>query len=309
VDISLLRPNIPAAGQTLVGQAVTSATGTFSLQIEIPTGQGWEALPEAQVIAQIPGQTLLVLTFYRILPNLTSIPFQVIPSTENRFALTTPTYLAVDSEAAWTQLFGQEPPPISPPVNWQQEIVLGAFLGPQPNDIQLNVTSIVRRENTVSTWLSIPTPSPVQPGENLTNLPRVLVRVPRSALPTPLAQAVFVFLDADGQVLAQGPAGTAPLPTPTVSGEAQSIQALPQQGVAAGQATAVPFETGAATGGAMSQPAATAPLDMARMPGRLTGGWWRVIAGVSAFLAAIILIFAGLGAYTWLRQRRPRGDS
>jgi hypothetical protein len=200
-------------------------------------------------------------------------------------------YLVLDSEAAWAQQFGQEPPPIEPPLNWQQEIVLAAFLGPQPSGVQFSVTSIVRRGNTVSTWLSIPAAMPAQPGENLTNLARVLVRVPRSALPTPITQAAFAFLAVNEQVLAQGPAGAVPLPTAT------------------GLVPSVPFEATPAGGETLSQSLTTVPSGVTTTRGRITGGLLWGLVGISALVVFASLTFVGLRAYKWLRQRPPRGDS
>jgi hypothetical protein len=77
------------------------------------------------------------------------------------------------------------------------------------------VTNIVLRDATVSTWLSIPVDSTVRPGQGSGSIARVLVRVPREQLQpdpsvTPPTGLTFVFLDAMGRLLAQGPAGTVP---------------------------------------------------------------------------------------------------
>jgi hypothetical protein len=180
---------------------------------------GWEGQRIARIMARTPDVSTTIRTAYRLLPELIQVPFGRIPTEEDRFALPRPTYLALDSAAAWVQWFGEKPPVADPRVDWQQEFVLGAFLGPQPEGVQVEVASVVQRNTTVSVWLTTAVPEGLTPAQDTKNLPRVLVRIPRRSLSdlgrdisTPL---VFAFLDADGRLLAQGPASAVePVPSP-----------------------------------------------------------------------------------------------
>jgi hypothetical protein len=218
VDLALIRPLPQAEPPAPIAQVTADNAGTFAIELAVPPNEGWEGLPSATVQAQSSNGRYRARAVYRLLPPLTRVKFSPIPAVQQRFALTQTTYLALGSEEAWSRWFGSEPPPVKPPVDWQQELVLGAFLGPQPTDVKVSVTSIVQREDVVSVWLSVAVPQQPSAVQGRANVSRTLVRVPLDQL-LPLVQKApagleFAFLDVAGRLLAQGPAGKEPLPPP-----------------------------------------------------------------------------------------------
>ncbi|HJX37905.1 MAG TPA: hypothetical protein VJ714_04865, partial [Anaerolineae bacterium] len=167
---------------------------------------------------------------YRLLPPLEEVDFGRIATVQERFALPEPTYLALDSEAAWAGWFGAEPPPADPPVDWGREFVLVASLGPQAADTTVDVGSIVQRNSAVSVWLTATVPAETPPIVGETTVPRVMVRVARDELLPPGEETpgslVFAFLDVRGRLLAQGPAGAEALPLVVPASEAGGLEAL-----------------------------------------------------------------------------------
>ena len=218
VDLSLIRPLPKAEPPAPVAQVTTDSAGKFSIELAIPANSGWEGLPSASVQALSSDGQYRARAIYRLLPPLTQIKFHPIPVVQERFALTQTTYLALDSEKAWSHWFGSEPPPVSPPVDWTKELVLGAFLGLQPTDAKLSVTSVVQRENVVSVWLSAALPEKPSTVDRRANVSRTMVRISLGQL-LPLVDKApgglqFAFLDVTGRLLAQGPAGQEPLLPP-----------------------------------------------------------------------------------------------
>jgi hypothetical protein len=317
VDLYLLRPLPQAVLSGPVASTTTDSNGSFAVEMNIGKGDGWEAMPEAIVQAQDPSGQYVTRAQFHILPDLTQIAFTPIPATEQRFALPAPAFLVIDSEQAWTRQFGAEPPPAQPAINWKREIVIGAFLGPQPAGTQVGVSSIVQRTSVVSVLLTAAgQPSRVSPGAT-GNLPRVLVRVSRADLSTaykgPAAEITYDFLSASGQLLAQGPAG-AIQPADTVS--ALQERALPVPGVAApapgegtpGSQVAPPAVESTAEA---AVPAIEAPAQAAQAqpPASRLSRW--VWFGIWLILVALVIGGAIIGLILYVRRRAhpASGDS
>jgi hypothetical protein len=233
VDLFLSRLAPIPAEPELVLQALSDERGSFTAEIIIPRDQGWEGLPSAVVVARVMRTAYQAQATYRLLPPLDDVDVELIPSIEERFALPEPVYLALDSEAAWAEWFGPEPPPADPPVDWQRELVLGAFLGPQPETVEVEVDEVVQRDLTVSTWLSVVVPQEPAPTPGVASIPRVLVRIPRDLAVAPgtrtSAELQFAFLDASGRLLAQGPAGEEPLPLPASDLAMRGLELAPKE--------------------------------------------------------------------------------
>jgi len=313
VNLSLVQSGDQTGVSTPVGQVVTDEKGNFSAPFEVPAGEGWEGKESAKVIAATSDLKNTAVATYKLLPQLKKVAFTPIPAVEDRFALAEPTYLVLGSAEEWAARFGSEPPPAQPPVDWQREIVIGAFLGPQPARAQVAVTHIVLRGATVSTWLSIPVGTSTRPGQSSTDIARVLVRVPREQLQpgpsvAPPADLTFAFLDAMGRLLAQGPAGTIPpvgarsmlgapatqplAPPPGATEAVAMVEVLPAVTVAPA-AKEPPSATAALA--AISEPSAT--VEPAAKVKPSTGN---VVAGV--LLAAGVVALVGFGLY--LARRR-----
>jgi hypothetical protein len=245
VDLLLARPVSNPGAPSPVAQVTSDGTGAFSTDLVIPGGQGWEGLSSALVLAQSTDGRYAAQANYVLTPKLQQVKFDRIPSDQERFALQQPTYLVLDSEAAWTRWFGAEPPQVDPPLNWQRDLVLGAFLGPQPVGTKVDMGSIVQRETTVSAWLTAIVPE-VSTAEGETTVPRVLVRVARNTLLPPGQEKstglVFAFLDARGRLLAQGPAGEEALQAAAL---APAVSALAAPAPKEGLGTAAPAEAAA----------------------------------------------------------------
>ena len=255
VLLALPIPNAPAPSP--VAQVTSNGSGRFTVELAIPTGQGWEGLPAAVVLAQSPDVEHEARARYRLLPPLEEVDFGRIPTVQERFALSEPTYLALDSEAAWAGWFGAEPPPADPPVDWEREFVLFASLGPQAADTTVDVGSIVHRDDAVSVWLTATVPAEPAPIVGEKAVPRVMVRVARDALLPPdqqtLGSLVFAFLDVQGRLLAQGPAGAAALPLAAGTPEALGL------GAPATEAEVQPPEAAAPEVRGVAPAAGTAP--------------------------------------------------
>jgi hypothetical protein len=333
VNLSLVQP-LPKPGKGLpLAQVSTNGAGTFRSQVVVPKGQGWEGLPSAILVAQTADQSIDLQAAYLLQPALEQIQFTPFPATEPRAAEPEPLYLVLDSQAAWSQWFGPEPPQANPPIDWQQEIVLAAFLGLQPADVQPQITSLVKREDTVSAWLSVilnerTIPEQGQPAQ-------VMVRVPRSELPLTgkkqYGELTFVFLDASGNVLAQGPMGQLESPlvasimeepslaAPTAEGTALSDSAGPlaaeatapvaeATAEATAPALAAPREaptegpTEVATQVEAPPPAAAATGVPGAQPVRSLANWAITLLGI-ALLVVVLLAAGGLGLYLWSRRR------
>ncbi|MCL7453734.1 MAG: PA14 domain-containing protein [Anaerolineae bacterium] len=319
IGIFLSRPQRPSQ-LVPVGQAVTDATGAFRTQVEVPEGEGWEGQRVAEFVVRTPDAAFSVRLEYRILRERETIPFRTIPTSQERFALRQPTFLALDSASAWAANFGQQPPPADPPVDWRTEIVLGAFLGAQTSDVEAEVEAVVRRDNTVTVQLQGELSADPRPARELAEgearFPRTLIRVSRAAIGVqgnaPLANLTFVFEDEEGQVLAQGPAGPEPLllasspemrsfavpsegdVAPAPSEPQPEIQAVPQLEAPAeavpeaeAPAEAVPSET-------LTVPAERTPLARRLLP----------LAGIGIWTIMVVGVVAGL----WFLIRRTRGE-
>ena len=305
VDLFLARP-VPKPGDPIpVAQVSSDGTGSFATQLAIFGGEGWEGLPSALVMARSADGKYTAEATYRLLPPLTKVSFGRIPTTEERFGLPQPTYLALDSEEAWAQWFGEEPPPADPRVNWKREVVLGAFVSPQPPGVQLEVSSIVLRDTSVSVWLNVLLPEGAFAAEGEPATSRVLVRVSRDALlppgPKSVADLQFTFLDASGRLLAQGPAGAEALPSGAAP-KASALQAPAPEGATVLPEAAAP-DVGAAeqTEPAATAPAVAVPAVETAPPARTTAAW--VWLGVW-IMVGVGLVVAGVIVYRHYRRSR-----
>jgi len=250
VNVLLGLPIADAPAPSPVAEATSDATGRFTVELVIPAGQGWEGLPGAAIVAQSADGQHEVRARYRLLPPLKDVEFSGIPTVQERFALPEPTYLALDSESAWTAWFGAESPPADPPVDWTREVVLFASLGAQSTPITVEVSSIVQREDAVSVWLTAAAPEGAVAPAGETQVARVMARVARDELLSSdqetLSGLVFAFLDARGRLLAQGPAGAEALPLPPGAPEAVALELSAEQPEAAPLAAVAPEEDQAA---------------------------------------------------------------
>jgi len=307
VDLLLGRPApIPAEPEPAL-QVLSDSEGTFEADVTIPENQGWEGMPSALVIVRaidpITQETAQAKASYRLLPQLVNIRFNAIPAEDERFALPEPVYLALDSEEAWANWFGPEPPPADPPVDWERELVLGAFLGPQSGTVQIDVDQVVRRDDTVSTWLSVVVPQAPAPAPVGAQVPRVLVRVARDQSTAPKPRTTgdlqFAFLDASGRLVALGPAGEEPLPIPAAEEAMRALRVAP--GEAAVEEAALAVEAPAAEIEAAPPPETATALLSAEAPepaGPVPLWVWFVVGGVLVVGAAVGVV--------WWRARRVR---
>jgi hypothetical protein len=114
-------------------------------------------------------------------------------------------------------------------VDWDAELVLGAFLGPEAEDVELGVERVVRREGTISVWLSVVVPEVAEQEPEAGLAARVLVRIARDTVDVS-SQATsteeqIAFLDASGRLLALGPAGEEALLLPGRGAAARALEA------------------------------------------------------------------------------------
>ena len=270
-----------------VAEVTAGADGRFETQLTIPKDRAWEGLRAATILAQAGNGRYKAQATYRLLPELHRIEFRRIPTAEDRFALQEPIYLVLESGAQWVYWFGSKPSPADPPVDWEREILLGAFLGKQPANVAVDVDLIVQRDSMVSVWLTAIVPQERASRGGGTSLPRVMVRVSRDALRLPdyvsKAGLVFSFLDANGRLLAQIPQGVGEplsltpspeagaLQAPSAAGGTPTLEAAPAVGAASVEAGAVPTATvavpeAASRMGATLPQAGTVPTSAAAMP-------------------------------------------
>ncbi len=231
VELFLVRP-VPEPGDgELVETANSDAEGRFTATLTIPANHGWEGLSAATIKARANDVAEDAQATYELLPRLWDIPFSVIPTGEDRYEILEPTYLVLDSEEDWNEWFGPRPPQADPPINWETEIVLGAFLGQGDGVRKVDVDEVVQREAMVSVWLSVVVPEGGLGDQDRVNAPRVMIRISRDDLREPGGDKptvwLFAFLDATGRLLAQGPAGGALPRTPPR--EPGQFEALPGQ--------------------------------------------------------------------------------
>jgi hypothetical protein len=303
VDLLLSRPAPTPAEPEPVQQVLSDGEGTFEAEITIPKDQGWEGMPSALVIvrAMDPATQEMAEAWatYRLLPPLTDVDYAPIPAQEERFALSEQVYLALDSEEAWIKWFGSEPPPADPPVDWQQEFVLGAFLGPEASIVQLDVDQVVQRDGTISTWLTAVVPQATAPAPISARVPRVLGRIPRNESTAPEARTSselqFAFLDASGRLLALGPAGKDPLPQPAPEPAVRALEAAPAEAPAEAaveeaapgvEAPAAEIQAAPPPETATGLPGAEAPEGAAPVPPWI----WILIGGVLVLAAVVALV-------------------
>jgi len=317
VELFLAQSGAQVLRTGAAGQVVTDPNGNFSAPLIVPAGEGWEGKESAKVVAVSSDNKYSAQATYKLLPELKKVTFTPIQSVEARVTPQGPTYLVLGSAEEWAAWFG----PVEPPVNWQSEIVIGAFVASPSGGVK--VSSIVMRNTTVSTWLSIPISGAAQPSQTGANMAWVLVRVPRQLIQpdpatTPPAGLTFAFLDAVGRLLAQGPAGVvppvsalpkaaAPVEQPLAASPAGATQeaGLQQQAQpaepfvevlpAATAAMAAKEEPSAATGLGATEPAATVEPAASAKPS--TG---LVVAGV--LLGTGVVALAGLGLYSTRRR-------
>jgi len=326
INLSLVRALPKAAPSEPVAQVAADDHGRFEIELVIPPDEGWEGLPSATIQAETASPGYRERAVYRLLPKLTKVRFDVIPTTQERFALPKQTYLALGSQEAWAQWFGAEPAPIEPPVEWNREVVLGAFLGPQKAGTKVAVTSVVQRENVVSVWLSAEVPMQAPTTDRSSNNPRVMVRVPRPAPATTDQSSPgiqYAFLDVTGRLLAQGPVGGEPLPmqratalkvepmlgAQAVAPEGEAAEGTQEAARAAGaELPEVSAAEGAAAAEAGAELAAAAPDD--REAATVTSSGDRLPAATAGIAAgAFILVGWGIGVAVNRRAKRRGLDS
>ena len=312
VNLSLAQPDRQAGQGVPVGQIVTDEKGNFTAPFVVPGGEGWEGKESARVMAATSDNRNAAGAVYRLLPQLKMVTFTPILSVENRVTPTELTYLVLSSAEEWAAWFG----PVQPPIDWQNEIVIGAFLGPQAADAQ--ITHIVMRNTTVSAWLSIPVRGDSRQRQD-SDIARVLARVPRQQLQTgPTTTPVgltFAFLDAIGRLLAQGPAGAitpvgaqtlAAAAAPSAPGATQEAAAVAEAAQPAEQLVEVLPAAPAGPAAKAAPPATTEPAGMAEPAAtvepaaRSKPSSGNVVTGV--LIVAGVAAVAGLGLY--LARRR-----
>jgi len=307
VELSLVQSGAQIVRLGQAEQVVTDENGNFSTPFVVPAGEGWEGKESAKVLAIGAGTKYSASATYKLLPELKKVTFTPIQSVEARVAPTQSTYLVLSTAEEWASWFG----PVQPPIDWQSEIVIGASVVSQPTVAQ--VTSIVLRNTTVSTWLSIPVTSEIRSGQASTNMAWVLVRVPLQQLQTgpstiPPTGLTFAFLDAMGRLLAQGPAGVVP-PVSALPQAAAPVEQLLAASPAGATQEAAPIEVLPAATAALAakaEPSAAAELASAAEPAATepaatakpsTGA---VVVGV--LLGVGLVALAGAGLY--LARRR-----
>ncbi len=314
VDLYLSRLGSRVGDLQQVGQATTDTAGNFRTEIVVPRGRGWEDQPGVRIVARSRAAPVaLADATYEFTPGEAAVPvpFQPIPADQERLALRDPTFLVLTSYDQWVPRFGPEPPLAEPAINWQKEIVIGAFLGAQPPTLEATVASIMRRGtqimvNLASPGLRLPGPE-LEAGQTT----QTLVRVPRSGLPEGagpnLAGVEFSFVDATGRLLAQGTGPSVPLAqvqeemqaleAPKAEGPAQALEAeaIPEPG-----ALAVP-EAEPTEGAAEPSPQLVPAVIEEPSAAEVTFAW--LSFGLWILLVAAISI--GVGVLIW-RSKRQR---
>jgi hypothetical protein len=345
VDLFLSRVTSQGETSTNVGQVTTDAQGNFQTRVDLPPLQELAGADRLEIVARTADGAYEAREVVRILgapaevpttpvqPQATpggmtgalSVPFDLIPATAQRFALTEPTYLVLDSAAAWAQHFGSEAPAADPPVNWDREYVVGAFLGPQPAQVDARIRSVTARNGTIVVQLMSAVPDMGAPAEGQQNMPRTLIRIPRVEVERVLGAAAepsFSFVDASGALLAQGTPGPEPLGSPMAMRSApapsepgalampapeESVELVPQQEAeaqaeAAKEAPAAEAEP-ETLAEAEPEVAAAAEAEEAGVQagaalGRAVLGW--------AVLALWVLVVAAVIVGLWLLLRRTQ---
>jgi hypothetical protein len=305
VGIFLARPERPSQ-LVPVGQAIADETGAFRTQVQVPEDSGWEGQRVAEFVVRTPDAVISLRLEYRISTEEQTVPFEEIPATEDRFALRQPTFLALDSASAWATHFGQQPPPAEPPVDWQNEIVLGAFLGAQPTGLEAEVEAVMRRDSAVVVQLEGELSATRGPARELleddARFPRTLIRISRTTLGVPgsaaLSDLIFVFEDEEGQVLAQGPAGPEPLLLPSPL-EMRELEVPSEEGIAPAPSEPLPEIQAVPE---MEAPAEAAPSEALTAPAEREPVATRVLAW--AGLGVWMLLVVGVAAGLWLLIRR-----
>jgi hypothetical protein len=296
-----------------VGQAKTDAAGNFRTEIVVPRGEGWEDLPGVRVVARSDAvPPALAYANYKFAPSdrVVPVPFQPIRVDQERLAVREPAFLVLTSFDQWASRFGQEPPAADPPVDWQEEIIIGVFLGVQPSSLEAQVESITRRGNEVVVTLASPVQGLPGPGLEEGQPTQTLVRVRRSGLPESagpnLANVVFSFVDATGRLLAQGTGPSVPLAqaqeemraleAPQVEGTTPALGAepIPEPGAAA-VPEAAPTEPVAEPSPQPTQAAAQAPA-----AANVTVAW----LGFGLWILLIAGIGIGIGVLIWRSSRK-----
>jgi hypothetical protein len=314
VDLSLAEVGGPNDKVRPVGDAVADAQGRFLTQIVVPRGEGWEERQAVRVVAQSAAMPEAVATaIYQLEPETEGVPvpFRAIAAEQERLALSEPAFLVLTSADEWGSHFGPEPAPADPAVNWQQEVVIGVFLGLQPPEAAAQVASIQRRGQEIVVRLDSPVLlSPETTGEDW-QVARTLVGVSRSALPEgaqpDLANVDFSFFDGAGQLLASG-TGT----SMALTGEEREMQMLeaPQAEGAAPEIGAEALPMPGAEEGLKAAPSERA-FEPSPQPTQAVAGGPRatqMAVGWFGFGLWIVLV-VGLGVAVGLliqRSRRPK---
>jgi hypothetical protein len=237
VDLFLNRITSQGETSTNVGQVTTDAQGNFQTRVDLPPLQDLVGAERLEIVARTADGAYEARAAVQILGGLVETPtrpaqpqatpggmtgrvsvrFDPIQASAQRFALAEPTYLVLDSAAAWAQHFGPEAPPADPPVDWGREYVVGAFLGAQPAAVDARIQSVTAEGGTIVVRLMSAVPQAGAPAADQQNLPRSLFRVSRADVERVLgttAEPSFSFVDASGALLAQGTPGPEPLGAP-----------------------------------------------------------------------------------------------
>ena len=203
-----------------VNTATTNLTGTFTSSFTVPFSPTWEVTTEITVTAYLTGWTQWDDSPFWVLPLGEPVTFTNVISGDTGFDVEGPAYVVVTSQEEWDELletgeeeafdlgslierilplFGEEEEP--PQIDWEEEIILGAFSEPQiPSGHQIRIRAIawdgerarvaVQERSpalTLLSWLSS------------FHQPYHLVAVSRSALPS--GTVAFQFQDVTGSHL------------------------------------------------------------------------------------------------------------
>ncbi len=245
VDLFLNRVSREDEVSTSLGQATTDAQGNFQAQVLVPAQQGPALTARLEIVARTADGAYEARTIIRSLigpgegptvqvPGVTPprsgrsggvfVPFDPIQASDERFAVSEPTYLVLDSAEAWAANFGEGAPPADPPIDWEREYVVGAFLGSQPAEVDAQVETVTTMDGTVVVQLSSAVPAMGAPAGGRETRPGTLIRIPRAEVERAVGSAAepsFAIVDASGALLAQGTPGAQPL------GAAMALQSAP----------------------------------------------------------------------------------
>ncbi|NLF14643.1 MAG: hypothetical protein GX597_22875 [Anaerolineaceae bacterium] len=245
VDLFLNRVSREDEVSTSLGQATTDAQGNFQAQVLVPAQQGPALTARLEIVARTADGAYEARTIIRSLsspgerPTVQApgvppprsersggvfVPFDPIQASDERFAVSEPTYLVLDSAEAWAANFGEGAPPADPPIDWEREYVVGAFLGSQTAEVDAQVETVTSMDGTVVVQLSSAVPDMGAPAEGRETRPGTLIRIPRAEVERAVGSAAepsFAIVDASGALLAQGTPGAQPL------GAAMALQSAP----------------------------------------------------------------------------------